>query len=124
EAKLRTIQRKEKEAQGLAKPSNHVGNLDNYVFDRDGVIKFVESLPNDKPPIMRQIAINFKIKHKNGNVPENGGQIISNFLQVSKVDLDRFGGQTERKRLRIRKKKRRESIHWESLLFHRLMKNW
>ena len=44
---------------------------------------------------MRQIAIKFKVKHKNGNFPENGGQVISKFLKVSKVNLNRFVGRSD-----------------------------
>ena len=103
DAKSRTLDVRDGVSKGVVVPLNHVGNMDNYLLDREECIDWVNSIEADSINYS-QLATRFKLRHKNGNIPKNGGQIIKEFLLQSGCDLTNF---SQNNALRIRKKNRR-----------------
>ena len=97
--------RKEKEAKGLVKPRDHIGNRKSYVVDIAACRKYVDELTDDYL-CYAELARKFDLRHRNGHTPRNGGQIIHGLLEEDGCDLSRFN-KKRRKTLIFRKKKRR-----------------
>lgn len=106
DAKSRTLDVRDGISKGVVVPLNHIGDMENYLLDREECIAWVNSIEEDSINYS-QLATRFKLRHKNGNIPKNGGQIIKEFLTQSSCDLTKFN---QNNTLRIRKKKRRLNI--------------
>ena len=77
--------------------------MENYIFDRQECLDCVEKNEGDSLNFS-ELAVRFNLRHKNGNLPKNGGQILKQFLIESDCNLERFDNKNT---LRIRKRKRR-----------------
>lgn len=83
--------------------------MPNYIFDREKCIDLVNNLNDGEKLNYSKLATDLKLRHENGTVPKNGGQIIKGFLEESGIDLKRFGNLNGG--FRIRKRKKRLLLH-------------
>ena len=82
-----------------------MGNIDNYVFDRERCIKLVEERNDEEKINYSELAAKLDVRHINGTKPSNGGQIIKGFLDENGVDVSRFGNINGGFRIRKRRKR-------------------
>lgn len=78
-ARERTILTSKKIKEGVKKAKNHVGNMNNYSFDRQGFLTYMKKLPSGSKVIWRYLAIKFHVKNKSGQFPKNAGQVLMTF---------------------------------------------
>ena len=91
--------------EGKVKAASPVGNLENYEFDRQECLEYVNQLGSEDVLNFSALAKKFNLHHTTGTtVPKNGGQVLKQFLLENNCDLTRFGLDFK---CRIRKKKRR-----------------
>lgn len=74
----------------LKKAKNHVGNMNNYSFDRQGFLTYMKKLPSGSTVIWRYLAIKFHVKNKSGQFPKNAGQVLMTFATQNGIDTDQF----------------------------------
>ena len=79
EAKERTNKDIEKQALGLKRPHDHVGNINVYTWDSEGCLAEVNSYSDNFNINYSYLARNFGILNRKNEIASNGGQIVKTF---------------------------------------------
>lgn len=96
------------EKEGKRKGKIHTGNFQKMTWDKEGLRQEVESYEDGKQINWAELARNYKITNKKGQVAKNGGQIAKECLILEGLNLHRFKRpSTTEDPARIRRKKRR-----------------
>jgi hypothetical protein len=85
EAAERTRQQKQQ-----GKQKSPVGKFANMEWDKEGMKAEVNSYGDDTLPNWSELARQFQIKNKSGELAQNGGQIAKEWLKSEGVNVERF----------------------------------
>jgi hypothetical protein len=87
-------QRSEKDSKKVTtekkKRQKHVGNIENYNFDRADFLKYIKTLPTGAKVSWRNLAIKFNLTNKNGIRPSNGGQVLLEYAKKMGANTHKF----------------------------------
>ena len=89
-ARARSVLASRRIKEGSRKARKHVGNMDNYSFDRDAFLKYIRKLPRGSRVVWRYLAFKFHVRNKNGLIPKNAGQVLQTFAGENGVHTDQF----------------------------------
>ena len=109
-AKKRKEREMMEETTGKRRKKDHVGRLENTLWDKDGLKKEVDGYPDETKVNWSELARRFEIRNKKGEIAKNGGQIAQEFLIKAGSNIHRFNCKRELSttdRTRIRRKKLR-----------------
>ena len=90
DATKRTSKKTIKIKQGKMKQKTHIGNLENYSFQRAEFLKYLGSVPAGSKVTWRYLAIKFQLKNKHGVMPSNAGQVFLAFAKANGINTDKF----------------------------------
>ena len=90
EAKRRVEETKRKILIGQKRKKDHVGNLNNYNFDKENCFEEVNAYSNDADINFTDLGKRFHLEDVNKKFPNNAGQIVKKFLTEMNCDLSRF----------------------------------
>ena len=106
DAQKRVDVEQSKQASGLKRKKDHVGNISNYTFDQENCINEIDSYDNDHNINFSGLASRHHLKNSHGNLPDNGGQVLKEILLQMNYDFSRFTSIKESV-IRIRRQCRR-----------------
>ena len=112
-AKERTEKMIADEKSGKRKPKQHAVDFSKVTWDKDALLKEVQSYPDGKIVNWSDLARKYNITNKKGKVGSNGGQIAQDFVINNGENVHHFGCVNKRKlqdtEYNVRRKKLRGS---------------
>ena len=110
ETKKDATSRKEKEnskiATGVKQKRDHVGNENAYLWEAEECLREVSGYQDGDVINYSQLAKKYNMKNKHQEYPQNGGQIVKEYLVNNGIDVSKFEPAVKR-RIGIRRAIRR-----------------
>lgn len=92
-AKERTEKQTNKIKEGKTKLKNHVGKAQNYQLKKDEFIEFLQNVKPGSAIVWRSLAQKFNLRNRNGNIPQNSGQIMKVLAEINGIDTSELNTQ-------------------------------
>lgn len=92
-AKERTEKQTNKIKEGKTKLKNHVGKAQNYQLKKDEFIEFLQNVKPGSAIVWRSLALKFNLRNRNGNIPQNSGQIMKVLAEINGIDTSKLNTQ-------------------------------
>ena len=97
----------EEEISGKRQKKNHSGNFERMLWDKEALKKEIQSKQDGEKINWSEIACQYKVTNKRGEIAKNGGQIVQEWLVNEGVNIQRFKPQGFPSKIRARRKKKR-----------------
>ena len=80
----------EEEISGKRQKKNHSGNFERMLWDKEALKKEIQSKQDGEKINWSEIARQYKVTNKRGEIAKNGGQIVQEWLVNEGVNIQRF----------------------------------
>ena len=85
-----SIETSNKIAAGLKRAPDPVGNIDHFVWDKEGCLNEVKSLSEGSTINFAHLARKYHLKDQNDFSKDKSSQIVKKFLTLNGIDVERF----------------------------------